>query len=238
MDQTRDLALPDIPVLDYLAFGFFVASWIGYMLFADYSPWRKRSIMKTMDAYRERWMQQALRREHRIVDVNIIGSLQNGAAFFASTTIFALGGLIAALGGSEQAMGIRATLHIDQSETKETWQIKVLLMLAIMAYAFFKFAWTFRLQNYCAVLLGATPVETEPGPESIALANRAARISAIAARHFNSGLRAYFFALAALAWFVHPVLFIVMIVYVLYVLHRREFRSKSLKVLRIKSDEF
>jgi hypothetical protein len=29
-----------------------------------------------------------------------------------------------------------------------------------------------------------------------------------------------------------------MIVYVLYVLHRREFRSKSLKVLRIKSDEF
>ena len=238
MDQTRDLALPDITVLDYLAFGFFVASWIGYTLFADYSPWRKRSIMKTMDAYRERWMQQALRREHRIVDVNIIGSLQNGAAFFASTTIFALGGLLATLGASEQAMDIRSTLPIDQSETTETWQIKVLLLITIMAYAFFKFAWTFRLQNYCAVLLGATPVETEPGPESIDLANRAARISAIAARHFNRGLRAYFFALATLAWFAHPVLFIVMIVYVLYVLHRREFRSKSLKVLRIKSDEF
>ena len=238
MDQTRDLALPDITILDYLAFGFFVASWIGYTLFADYSPWRKRSIMKTMDAYRERWMQQTLRRENRIVDANIIGSLQNGAAFFASTTIFALGGLIAALGASEHAMGIRSTLHMDQSETTETWQIKVLLMIAIMAYAFFKFAWTFRLQNYCAVLLGATPVETEPGPESIALAHRAARISAIAARHFNHGLRAYFFALAALAWFAHPVLFIMMIVYVLYVLHRREFRSKSLKVLRIKSDEF
>jgi uncharacterized membrane protein len=106
-----------------------------------------------------------------------------------------------------------------------------------MAYAFFKFAWTFRLQNYCAVLLGATSVETEPGPEGTAMALRVARISALAARHFNRGLRAYFFALAALAWFVHPVLFMVMIVYVLYVLHRREFRSKSLKVLRIKSDE-
>ena len=54
----------------------------------------------------------------------------------------------------------------------------------------------------------------------------------------NRGLRAYFFALAGLAWFVHLALFIVMIVYVLYVLHRREFRSKSLKVLRIKSDAF
>jgi uncharacterized membrane protein len=235
--QTRDLALPDITVLDYLAFAFYVASWIGYTLFADYSPWRRHNIMKMMDAYREQWMQQMLRRENRMVDANIIGSLQNGAAFFASTTIFALGGLIAALGASEQAMGILSTLHMDQFATAETWQIKVLLMIAIMAYAFFKFAWTFRLQNYCAVLLGAAAEQSEVGPEDTALAHRAARISALAARHFNRGLRAYFFALAALAWFVHPVLFIVMIVYVLYVLHRREFRSKSLKVLRIKSDE-
>ena len=57
------------------------------------------------------------------------------------------------------------------------------------------------------------------------------------ARDFNRGLRAYFFALAALAWFVHPLLFMVANVYVLYVLHRREFRSKSLKALRIRNDE-
>lgn len=237
MDETWGLALPDVTVLDYLAFAFYVASWIGYTLFADYSAWRERSIKKTMDAYRERWMLQMLRRENRMVDANIIGSLQNGAAFFASTTIFALGGLIAALGASEQAMGILSTLHMDQFATAETWQLKVLLMIAVMAYAFFKFAWTFRLQNYCAVLLGATAEESEAGSEDTALAHRAARISALAARHFNRGLRAYFFALAALAWFVHPVLFMVMIVYVLYVLHRREFRSKSLKVLRIKSGE-
>lgn len=237
MGQTWDLALPDITALDYLAFGFCVASWVGYTLFADYSPWRKRSIMEMMDAYRERWMHQMLRRENRMVDANIIGSLQNGAAFFASTTIFALGGLIAALGASEQAMGILSTLHMAQFATAETWHIKVLLLIAIMAYAFFKFAWTFRLQNYCAILLGATSVETAAGPEDTALAHRVARISALAARHFNRGLRAYFFALAGLAWFVHPALFIVMIVYVLYVLHRREFRSKSLKVLQTRSDE-
>jgi uncharacterized membrane protein len=186
MEQTWDLALPDITLLDYLAFAFYVASWIGYTLFADYSPWRRHNIMMTMDAYRERWMQQMLRRENRMVDANIIGSLQNGAAFFASTTIFALGGLIAALGASEQAMGILSTLHMDQFATAETWQIKVLLMIAIMAYAFFKFAWTFRLQNYCAVLLGATAEESEVGPEDTALAHRAARISALAARHFGS----------------------------------------------------
>ncbi len=43
-------------------------------------------------------------RENRMIDANINSSLQNGAAFFASTSIFALGGLIAILGASEQAM--------------------------------------------------------------------------------------------------------------------------------------
>ena len=224
--------MPSITILDYAAFAFYVASWLGYTQFADYSRWRERSIMKIMDEYRLRWMQQMLRRENRIVDTNIIGSLQNGAAFFASTTIFALGALIAALGSSEKAMGVLATLHVDRFSTAETWQLKILLLIAVMAYAFFKFAWTFRLQNYCAVLLGAAADEARAGPEDEVVAQRAARISALAARHFNRGLRAYFFALAALAWFVHPLLFIAMTVYVLYVLHRREFRSKSVRVLR------
>ncbi len=224
--------MPQITFLDYVAFGLFVASWFGYALFADYSRWHQRSIMKLMDDYRERWMLEMLRRDNRIVDSTIISGLQSGAAFFASTTIFALGGLLAALGASEQAIGILSSLPMAEPGTAETWRIKALLLIVIMAYAFFKFAWTFRLQNYCAILLGATPVETAPGSESPDTAIRAAKISALAARHFNRGLRAYFFALAALAWFVHPVLFIAMIIYVIYVLHRREFRSNSLKVLR------
>ena len=229
--------MPAISSLDALAFAFYAASWIGYTLFADYSSWRERSIMKLMEDYRVVWMQQMLRRENRIVDTNIIGNLQNGAAFFASTTIFALGGLIAALGASEQAMGLLATLPFGEPGRAETWRLKVLMLIAIMAYAFFKFAWTFRLQNYCSVLLGAAAVETEPNDENAALAKRAARISALAARHFNRGLRAYFFALAGLAWFVHPLLFLAANIYVLYVLHRREFRSRSLQVLRGGSGE-
>lgn len=209
-------------------------SWFGYSLFADHSHWRARSIMVIMDRYREQWMLRMLQRENRIVDTTIIGSLQNGAAFFASTTVFAVGGLIAALGAAEQSIALLSTLPWAQPGTPETWQVKVLLLIFVLAYAFFKFAWTFRLQNYCAIVLGAAPVETDAGPEAKAVALRAARISALAAGHFNRGLRAYFFALAALAWFLHPLLFVGTILYVLYVLFRREFRSRSLKVLRSK----
>jgi uncharacterized membrane protein len=47
--------LPDVTLLDTLAFAFYGLSWIGYTVFADYSSWRERSIMKAMDGYRERW---------------------------------------------------------------------------------------------------------------------------------------------------------------------------------------
>ena len=229
--------MPDITPIDYLAFGFYASSWAGYTLFADHSRWRERSIMKVMDDYRERWMLEMLKRDNRIVDSTIISSLQNGAAFFASTTILALGGLIAGLGASEEAIRVLSALPYVEPGSTDAFRLKVLLLIVVMAYAFFKFAWTFRLQSYVAILLGAAPSDLEITADSKKLALRAGRISALGARHFNRGLRAYFFALAALAWFIHPVLFIAMTIYVLTVLHRREFRSKSLKVLRSETAE-
>ena len=61
---------------------------------------------------------------------------------------------------------------------------------------------------------------------------RAARISDIATRHFNSGIRAYYFGLAALAGFVHPWLLVGATVLVIAVLWRREFYSATLAALK------
>ena len=98
-----------------------------------------------MTGYRARWMRQMLRRENRMVDANIISSLQNGAAFFASTTIFGVGGLIAALGASDKALSILEALPLVESGSPGVWQLKVLMLIVILDYAFFKFAWAFRL---------------------------------------------------------------------------------------------
>jgi uncharacterized membrane protein len=53
----------------------------------------------------------------------------------------------------------------------------------------------------------------------------AAAVANRAARHFNTGLRAYYFGLAALAWIIHPIALILASLLVLRELHRREFRS-------------
>ena len=53
----------------------------------------------------------------------------------------------------------------------------------------------------------------------------------LAIYNFNLGLRAYYFSLALLTWFVHPLLFVIASSWVVGVLYRREFRSRTLKAL-------
>ena len=67
--------------------------------------------------------------------------------------------------------------------------------------------------------------------------DRIAAIVSFANRNFNQGLRAYYFGVAALTWFLHPALMIVMTLGVIYVLYQREFRSKTLDLLMDRTGE-
>ena len=84
--------------------------------------------------------------------------------------------------------------------------MKIIGLVVIFVYAFFKFAWSYRLFNYVAILLGATPArrprKTSPRPQAHIL--RTARLFNSRAVHFNRGQRAFFFALGYLGWFIGP----------------------------------
>ena len=112
------------------------------------------------------------------------------------------------------------------------WELKVLVLAGILVIAFFKFAWAYRLFNNCSVLIGAAPIEAASDPEAEALAERAGKLNSLAARHFNRALRAYFFALATLSWFINPLIFMITVTLVVYVIFRRDFRSRSLMIVR------
>jgi len=66
-----------------------------------------------------------------------------------------------------------------------------------------------------------------PPEEAHKFAKRAAVVNINGSRHFNRGLRSYFFALAALAWFLNAVAFIIATTWVLWIVYRREFRSHA-----------
>ena len=63
-------------------------------------------------------------------------------------------------------------------------------------------------------------------------ADRAGGVVGLAAESFNDGLRAYYFAFAAIGWFFSPLALAVATVGVVFILYRREFRSEVLKVLK------
>ncbi|HXH02593.1 MAG TPA: DUF599 family protein [Candidatus Competibacteraceae bacterium] len=221
--------------LDRAAVAWFLLCWLGYAWLADHTRLHRRSISAAMGEYRRRWMLTMLRREVRIVDTAIQGILLQGVAFFASTTILLIGALFAMLRAGDQAMQVLSQLPFVVPTSPAQWELKLLLLVAIFIYAFFKFAWAFRLFNYCSILIGATPLaepEREPPPEAMAHVEQVAQLNIRAAYHFNNGVRAYFFAFAAIGWFLHPWLFMLLSAWVVVVLQRREFRSQSYGIVR------
>ncbi|MFN4282885.1 MAG: DUF599 domain-containing protein [Alphaproteobacteria bacterium] len=224
--------MPGFSDLDYVAFAWFAIAWAGYTLYADYSPKRRHSVTAAMNGYRRRWIGEMLKRENRLVDTQTLGNLVTGIGFFASTTILVIGGLFALLGASDAAINALADLPIAIATTRQAWEAKILMMVVIFVYAFFKFAWAYRLSNYCAIMIGSAPPRGECD-EAVtdSYVTRLGRVTNLMGLHFNRGLRSYFFALAGLGWFVHPLLFVVAVSWVLFVLYRRDFRSREFHLL-------
>src|ERR1700747_359016 len=88
---------------DCLAVGFFTIEWLVYAYTLERSAYGRDSLSARMNAYREVWVRRLLDREARMVDMQIMASLQNGTAFFASSSLIAIGGALALLRGPEQA---------------------------------------------------------------------------------------------------------------------------------------
>ena len=214
--------------LDLIAIAFFAAAWIGYLLAVEIGPHSRRSLNTLMNERRERWIMESVKRENRIIDTQVMNGLQNGTAFFASTSLIAIGGSLTLLQSADRVVQIFADLPFATQTTRTAWEIKVIGLAVIFAYAFFKFGWAYRLFNYCAILIGAIPPHTEADkPETIAAAREAVAMNIVAGLHFNRGQRAFFFALAYLGWFISPWLFLIATAAVLTVMWRRQFASDS-----------
>ena len=220
----------EFTVLDVAAVALLAACWGGFnFIVARPRSGRRASLSRTMDRYRSKWMATMAGRELRMIDTMIQGSVLQGCTFFASTAILLVGGLLTLLGASESAMSVVHDIPFAMETSRTLWQIKVLGLVTVLIYAFFKFAWAHRLYTYCIVVMGATPMEETPDAQG--LAKRAARLLDLGALHFDRGIRAYYYTFAATAWFLHPVLFMASTVWVTAVLLRREFRSRTRNIL-------
>jgi uncharacterized membrane protein len=218
--------------LDYGALAFFVVAWLGYHIGIEFSGAHRRSLNVRMNEHRRAWMERMLERDNRIVDANIMSSLQNGTAFFASTSLIAIGGVLTLLRATEDVLSAMAEMPFGLTTTRLGWEIKVIGLAMIFVYAFYKFAWSYRIFNYAAILVGAVPrADDRHKDHAKAAVQRAAAMNIVAGRHFNRGQRAFFFALAYLGWFVSAYLFMAGTAACLFVMWRRQFASDAIRAI-------
>jgi uncharacterized membrane protein len=217
--------------LDIFALSLFLLLWFGFSNLAGGKQIiRRASLTQLMNEYRAHWLRNSLTRDWKMIDTQIISGLQNGTAFFASATMFALGSCFPLLGAEHQAQAIYAELPAFFQQGQNAFHLKVIGLASIFAYSFFKFGWSYRLFNYCSILFGSTlmveAAKRHPEEADRAL-ERAIKMNILAAKHFNSGLRAIFLAIGYIGWFLSPVVLIGTTVFVVAVLTRRQFFSEA-----------
>ncbi len=219
-------------ILDVIALAWFVVAWAAYAVVLDRTAYGQSGLNHLMNRYREQWMEQMIRREMRMIDGQVSASLQAGTAFFASSSLIAIGGALTLFHSTEEMLSLVGSLPFGVVPTRLQWEAKTIGLAIIMVYAFFKFAWSYRLFNYVAIMLGAAPPASEKdAPATHDFARRAALLLADAGRQFNRGQRAFFFSLGYLGWFIGPLPFMVTTAGVVAVMWRRQFHSAARRAL-------
>ncbi|MDE2298639.1 MAG: DUF599 domain-containing protein, partial [Burkholderiales bacterium] len=211
----------------------FFGSWAGYAHFARRRSGSEHSVLMATNSVRRQWMLQTTYREVRVIDGVVIQSLSTSPSFFASTTILIIGGLLAVLGGDKANELVRDLPFAARTSTL-IFDLKLILLLGVFVYTFFRFTWSMRQYTFGALLVAAAPEAqafASQGLSREAFADKAGRVVGLAAEAFNDGLRGYYFAFAAIGWFFSPVVFMAATVGVVYILYQREFRSEVLSAL-------
>lgn len=223
-----------LSLLDIIALAFFVISWFSYAQFARLRARTTHSLSNILRQLRVDWMMTLTRKEHQIADAALLGNVERTVTFFASTTILVLAGVLTLLASADKAVEVLQSIPFTADTATEKVQLKLSLLSLIFVFAFFKFTWAIRQFGFVSVLMGAAPQyrSTEYSDEERErFARHTAKVLDQAGHEYNNGLRAYYFALAFLLWFIHPYAFIAATTMVILVLYRREYRARVLRAL-------
>lgn len=221
-----------VPPADLAAAAVFVVCWVGYGIIAQSFIERHSSLLSVMRIFRKRWIECMAMRENHTADATLLANLLRGALFFASTTVFILGGLVALLGTAPKVAEVISQLPYAAPTETGLAEIKALVLIFVYVYAFFKFTWSAWQYNVLAILVGAMPDTTSDPDHRRRYADMAARVLLLAGESYNNGIRAYYFSIPLMAWFIDPLLCIGTTLIITIVMYRREFRSPMLRALQ------
>lgn len=222
----------NVPLVDLIAATLFISCWFGYGQVAALVARNRPSLISAIQSFRRAWIERMCTSDNHVADAALLGNLLRGALFFASTTVFILGGLAALLGIAPKVADMVSHLPYSPSADPRLAEFKVLTLILFYIYAFFKFTWSAWQYNVLSIMVGAMPAHGSAENLRPGFAEAATSVAALAGESYNAGIRSYYFSIALLAWVIHPVLCIAATLAITLVIYRREFHSPMLRALR------
>ncbi|WP_323012798.1 DUF599 domain-containing protein [Devosia sp.] len=181
------------------------------------------SLSSIMNIQRRRWVANATRRETPF-DAILAGNLMGSVSFLASTAVLLILAVFAVFGQVPALMETLSSLSLARRYTMLEVQLHLVVMLAMFVLAFFAFTLSLRQFNHFCIMLGALDQTGTTSDEEI---DAITAVNALGARNFNSGIRAYYFSISTVAWFVSDWLPIAAGLLTVMVLAQREFFSSA-----------
>ena len=200
--------------------------WFVYNFGVPVLEKRRPSLSVIMSMQRRRWVANAVNRETPL-DAILAGNLMGSVSFLASTSVLLMLAVFTAFGNLTALMDTLSTVGLRANYTTPDVQVHLFVMLAVFVLSFFAFTLALRQFNHFCILIGAIDHSGHTTSDEI---TAIAQLNSLAAKNFNNGLRAYYFAVPMVFWFASEWLAIVASAITVAFLIHREFFSTAHRV--------
>jgi uncharacterized membrane protein len=223
-----------LSIIDFFALFTFLLSWSGYSWFARHKAKTTDCLARSLHQHRQHWMREAITKEIRVAEASLLSNLERNITFFASTTLLVVAGLLTLFAKIETLEMVISSMPYAASTNHLAIQLKLSLLAFIFVLSFFQFTWSMRQYGFVNVMIGACPFDDSGDNDNLQrYAEQMAIVQDQAAHSYNYGLRSYYFSIAALCWFFHPLIFMLASLFVVYTLYNREFNSKAVHAITL-----
>lgn len=188
------------------------------------------SLNSQLHDVRRRWlrMHQGIEREHRVFDAILLGHISSSISYFGSGTLIVLAGLVSALANVNSVYRLTRDLKfLDGTMSLELFTLSFALLTLILALCFFSFTYALRKMAYTFAMLGGLQATRADSPEARIMGEQSAVVLTEAVRSINSGIRGFYYAVAALFLFAGPYACIAATVAITALLYYRQLYSPT-----------
>ncbi|MGJ8529577.1 DUF599 domain-containing protein [Maritalea sp.] len=204
--------------------------WAFYGYLSKAIETQRPSMSKLMAIQRLRWIKNAVTRDTPL-DGILTGNIMSAVSFFASTSVLLILAMFAVIGQLNDLLPTLRSLSWVDAYSDFDYQIHFVIMLVMTVMAFLSFTLSLRHFNHFCILLGAANHDGDAEQNEVrAMAN----LNAHGAQHFNSGIRAYYFSIANVGWFLSSTIGVMMAVATIgFIIYREYFSAARRAILQL-----